>query len=125
MTDPCYTGILITSKAVGGGAASRRLAAVSSTRNKVLVMSSSRMSLSRRAAEAVEAAPAEVRILFEPSGDDEDDEMLTYDPDDLEAVAEGRVVVGGERGLVTSHCYSTLSQNELLQRRGVLTRPVD
>ena len=86
------------------------------------------MSLEGMAAAELADAKPEVRALFEPSEDDEEFEgggVLTYDPDDLRVIAEGRVVVGGERGLVTSHCYGTLSQNDLLQRRGVLTRPVD
>lgn len=85
------------------------------------------MSLEKRAAAEIAVAAPEIRALFEPSEDDdefEDGGVLTYSLDDLETVFEGRVVVGGERGLITSHCYSTLLQNDLLQRRGVLTRPV-
>jgi hypothetical protein len=91
-------------------------------------MRRSRMSLEEMAAAELEEAAPEVRALFEPSEDDEDFEgggMLTYDPHDLETVAGGRVVVGGERGCVTSQCYSTLSHNDLLQRKGVLTKPVN
>lgn len=90
-------------------------------------MSRSRMSLEQLAAAELAVADPEIRVLFEPSEDDEEFEdggVLTYSLDDLETLADGGVAVSGERGLVTSHCYSTVPRNRVLQERGVLTRPV-